>query len=120
MDELRDDKLQALQASLQRQLLELTEQLQISQQAAGVVTLDQTSVGRVSRIDALQQQSMAISTREMAALKLKRVKLAIQAIADNNYGYCQKCDETIAYKRLLAQPEANLCLLCQDKADRQQ
>ena len=120
MDELQDEQLQTLQESLQRQLQELIEQLQISQQAAAVVTLDQTSVGRVSRIDALQQQSMAISTREKATQKLKRVRLAIQAIADNDYGYCRHCDETIAYKRLLAQPEAKLCLQCQDKSDRQQ
>ena len=63
MDQLSD---QILADLLKRLLLlekELNQQLKINREAAGVVELDQTSVGRVSRMEAIQQQSMVISTR---------------------------------------------------------
>ena len=97
--------------------LELTEQLEISQQAAEIVTLDQTAVGRVSRIDALQQQSMAISTRGTAKLKLQKIATALKAMSKEYYGYCRQCDEPIPFKRLEIQPEALHCLSCQNKTD---
>ena len=75
-------------------------------------------VGRVSRIDAMQQQSMAVSTRGKALLKLKKVQASLKAIESGDYGLCRQCDEAISFGRLNAQPQANLCLICQDKADR--
>lgn len=96
---------------------DLNEQLVISEQAAEIVTLDQTAVGRVSRIDALQQQSMAISTRGKAKLKLQKIAVALNAIANEDYGYCKQCDEDIPFKRLEIQPEAALCIVCQSKTD---
>jgi DnaK suppressor protein len=96
---------------------ELGEQLNLSAQAAKIVTLDQTAVGRVSRIDALQQQSMAISTRGKVKLKMQKVAIALKAITNENYGHCKQCDEDIPFKRLEIQPEAQLCLACQSKTD---
>ena len=52
--------------------------------------------------------------------QVKKVAEALIAIKNGDYGYCRRCDEPIASARLAAQPEANLCLLCQDKVDRQQ
>ncbi|PCJ23253.1 MAG: hypothetical protein COA96_12335 [SAR86 cluster bacterium] len=107
-----------MQRLLLQSVKELKQHLNISKAAAGIVTLDQTTVGRVSRVDAMQQQSMAASTREMATQRLKKVTLALKSLENDCYGYCSGCDEEIALNRLLAQPEANLCLSCQDKHDR--
>ena len=96
---------------------ELKEQLHINKQATEAVKLDQTAVGRVSRIDAIQQQSMAVSTRRKALLKLKKVQASLKAIKSGDYGFCRQCDEAISFGRLNAQPQASLCLVCQDKAD---
>ena len=120
MDVLDKQQMRSLQDQLPRLQTELNEQLDISEQAASVVTLDQTAVGRLSRMDAMQQQSMAKSTREKASITLKRVQAALLEISDNDYGYCRKCDELIAFKRLQAQPEAQLCIHCQHKVDSQQ
>jgi len=87
MDVLDKQQIRSLQDQLLRLQTELNEPLDISDQAAGVVTLDQTAVGRLSRMDAMQQQSMAKSTREKASIKLKRVRTALQAISDNDHGY---------------------------------
>lgn len=109
---------------LKRRLLELQtelgEQLSDSLEASRIVTLDQTTVGRISRMDAMQQQNMAISTRGKTKLRFHKVQSALRTIAANEYGYCHRCDEAIPLRRLLAQPEATLCIQCQDNADRQQ
>ncbi len=111
---------QSLKSLLVQMHRDLEEQLSLSEAAIGIVTLDQTTIGRITRMDAMQQQSMAAFTREKAALRLRKVTLALHNMDHDEYGYCKKCDELIALPRLLAQPEANLCLSCQDRADGQQ
>lgn len=120
MESLNAQNLQQLRVLLLQSRDELEQQLNIGKTATEAVKLDQTTVGRVSRVDAMQQQSMAVSTREMASQRLKKVKRALQNLDEQCYGYCDGCDEEIAVKRLLAQPEANLCINCQDRQDQQQ
>lgn len=120
MDAFSAQQLAQLRTRLLQMQAELNEQLQISKQATDVVELDQTMVGRVSRMDAMQQQSMALSTREKANLKLDEVKTALRTMTGDDYGYCRRCDDLIAFQRLLARPEARLCITCQDRADRRQ
>lgn len=120
MKELDSKSLSKLKKQLKQIEHDLEEQLSISKSAAGVVTLDQTSVGRVSRMDAMQQQSMAVSTREKSNRRLQKVRLALKNMETGDYGFCKKCDDLISSPRLFAQPEANLCLSCQDQSDRQQ
>ena len=96
---------------------QLQDQIQQSGQSTEVVNLDQGLIGRISRADAIQQQNVAISTRNSATIRLRKVQFAINTIDTNSYGYCKRCVKTIGYPRLEAQPEANLCINCQDKAD---
>jgi len=119
MSELNPQQLQELQAILLRLQSDLQEQLQLSKAATAAVTLDQTLVGRVSRMDAMQQQSVALSTKEKAQTRLRKVTIALSTIESGDYGYCARCDEGIGYGRLKAQPEARLCIACQDSVDKQ-
>ena len=81
------------------------------------VTLDQQSVGRVSRIDAIQQQQMAIANQQQTAQLLKRIELALHRIDSDEYGFCFQCEEPIAFVRLQAQPFASLCIECQSASE---
>ena len=117
MEELEQEQLQQLKKQLLQIRTELEKQLSNNKEAAGIVELDQSVIGRVTRMDAIQQQSMAVSTRNKARQRLKKVNLAISNFANGDYGYCRQCDEAIALLRLQAQPESSLCLSCQSKAD---
>ena len=86
-------------------------------QAAEPVRLDQQAVGRVSRVDAIQQQQMALANREQAQQLIKRVEQALQRIESGEYGYCMDCAEPIPMARLQAQPQAELCLNCQQASE---
>lgn len=112
-ESLKPSQVAQLRALLLSHRKKLSELLDHSGESTGPVTLDQQSVGRVSRIDAIQQQQMALASRKQAGDMLRRTELALRRIDDAVYGDCQQCGEPIAYARLQAQPFASLCIDCQ-------
>ncbi len=91
---------------------ELEELSAMSADDRATVTLDQQSVGRLSRMDALQQQAMAQAQERARTAELQRIDRAFRLLADGEYGYCQECGEVIAPKRLEIDPSASLCVKC--------
>ncbi len=118
MEELTPEQL----ADLKTDLLDLQNSLQTtletSVEAAKPVQLDQQAMGRVSRIDAIQQQKMVQANRQRARLRLNQVQAALRAIEEEEYGLCRLCDEPIRYGRLKARPEAAICLDCQARREK--
>ncbi len=83
-----------------------------SSEAAKPVELDQTRVGRLSRIDALQNQEMAKETDRRRQAELQRIEAALQRIEDGEFGECANCGENIARKRLELVPAVVVCIGC--------
>lgn len=83
-----------------------------SADARETVTLDQQSVGRLSRMDALQQQAMAQATERQRAAELVKINQALERISEGEYGYCVECGEDIPAKRLEIDPAASQCIRC--------
>lgn len=81
-------------------------------QSAATVTLDQSSVGRLSRMDAMQQQAMAQSTEARARQNLQRIEAALRRCDDGSYGFCSDCDEPISAQRLEFDPTLLRCVQC--------
>ncbi len=80
--------------------------------ARATVELDQQSVGRLSRMDALQSQAMAQDTRRRRMAEIKRIEAALVRMDEGEFGYCETCGEEIAPKRLEIDPTARLCVSC--------
>ena len=78
--------------------------------------LDQARIGRLSRMDAMQQQAMEDETRRRREQELVRVKAALQRLGSGDYGYCTACGEAIAPKRIENDPSAMLCIGCANRA----
>ncbi|WP_253913159.1 TraR/DksA C4-type zinc finger protein [Pseudoruegeria sp. HB172150] len=76
------------------------------------VTLDQQSVGRLSRMDAMQQQAMAKATASRRAQMRQRIGAALIRIDEDEYGYCIGCGEEIDLKRLEFDPTVPICVSC--------
>ena len=113
MDELSEEQTEGLRVRLVELVGELERALRASANSAKPVVLDQSSVGRLSRMDAMQQQAMAKATRDHAERRLGQCKRALSAFDRDEYGLCRKCEEPIGYRRLEAKPEAPFCLQCQ-------
>ena len=111
--ELTPLQLGELSAALEKQADDIEKQLERGEDSARPVALDQSSVGRLSRMDAMQQQAMAQATRSQMRLRLDLTRQALRATASGNYGECRSCQEPIGHQRLLAYPEAPLCVECQ-------
>ncbi len=91
----------------------LTEELsKLSAQNRKLVTLDQQSTGRLTRMDAMQQQAMAQAQERNRVATLVRIDQALKLINDGEYGYCLSCGEEIAEKRLEIDPTATHCVSC--------
>ena len=76
------------------------------------VELDQSRVGRLSRMDAMQDQAMALETARRREIELKRIDSALKRVADSEYGECLKCGDDIAAKRLTSDPSTPFCIDC--------
>ena len=76
------------------------------------VELDQSMVGRLSRMDALQGQAMAEEVKRRRDQELTRINAAYARMDEDEYGYCLNCGEDIAEERLNLDPSISLCSKC--------
>ena len=75
-------------------------------------------IGRLSRMDAIQQQEMTKASRSTLEVQLRQIQASLEAYRKGEYGNCRFCEEPIGYRRLKARPEAPFCLSCQDARER--
>jgi len=113
MGELTASQLAELEQALVEEKARLEQVLKISKDGAKPVDLD-VPIGRLSRMDAIQQQQMTKANRAAYERKLRLIEAALKTMANDEYGYCRSCEEPVAYRRLKARPETPFCLDCQD------
>lgn len=82
------------------------------------VELDQARMGRLSRMDAMQQKAMSQASARLINIERQRIKTALSRIQSGDYGYCILCDEKIAVKRLEFDPSLLTCISCAQEAER--
>jgi DnaK suppressor protein len=104
-----------LRVDLERLAEELSAQLQRLGEDSRPVTLDQQAVGRLSRMDAMQQQQMAVANAGHIRAHLNRVRRAIASMGSGDFGVCQDCGADIAFARLKVRPDSPLCVECQGR-----
>lgn len=85
---------------------------EVREEGSGTVHLDQQSVGRLSRMDALQGQALAKAGKERAELQLRQIEAALIRIDNDDFGDCMECGETINPKRLEIDPTVRYCIEC--------
>lgn len=91
---------------------------QSGQEAAQTVELDQTTIGHVSRMDALQGQAMAKESQQRRTIQLQRIEASLQRMEKGIFGLCLRCDEEINVKRLAFDPTAPLCIDCASEGNK--
>lgn len=70
------------------------------------------SIGRVSRMDAINNKSVNENALKKAELKLNNLKIALSNINDPEFGVCFKCKNNIPIGRVLLMPHARFCVHC--------
>jgi DnaK suppressor protein len=111
---MEQDQIEALRHALLSLKREIEQLKSTSSEASGTVALDQSKVGRLSRMDALQAQQMAQETARRRQLHLQKIDGALRRMEADNYGYCFICGEEISAARLNFDPAGTRCIECVD------
>ena len=117
MNELTDEQIEGLQDALRQLQTEIESSLRSTREAAQPVDLDEP-IGRLTRMDAIQQQKVTSANRLTNDIRLQQVKQALAAMRSGRYGLCRRCEDPIGFPRLEARPESPYCIDCQDEIDR--
>ena len=107
-----------LKILLQSRLAALRALLLEAEAGCDTVTLDQTRVGRLSRMDAMQSQAMNQAAQQRRKQEMQRLESALQKFEGEDYGYCEDCGEEISEGRLMLDPAALYCVYCASRRER--
>lgn len=107
----------SLEAAIGNELTELDALIEGTEADGAPVALDQQSVGRLSRTDAMQGQALAQEANRRRLSRRLALQLALRRIEAGEYGDCLDCGEPIAVRRLEVDAAATLCISCAQRAD---
>lgn len=112
MSDRPDLDLQTIRKALEDERAELLHVSESTAEEQRPVELDQQSVGRLSRMDALQVQAMAQALEARRQGRLLRIEAALQRLDAADYGFCEECGDEIPTKRLDIDPAIERCVDC--------
>ncbi len=110
-----ESKIPYFKTRIEERFRELEILNETSKQARETVALDQSRVGRLSRMDAIQAQQMASETARRRTVEMQRIKSALLRMEKGDFGYCIHCDEQISHDRLEHDPSVTMCINCAKK-----
>jgi DnaK suppressor protein len=112
MSGLSPDEIAAMARRLRTRRAELMASGERTRADRAPVALDQASVGRLSRIDAIQGQQMALEAERRRRREIVRIDAALARIAAGEFGWCASCGEPIDAGRLDVDPTNPRCIAC--------
>ena len=118
MSELSNNQIETFRKSLLEKREIIMTAIEGETKSAETVELDQSTMGRLSRMDALQGQAMSKETKSRHEEGLRKISSALSKIESGDYGYCSECDELISEARLEVDPAASLCISCASLAEK--
>ncbi|WP_204273726.1 TraR/DksA family transcriptional regulator [Draconibacterium mangrovi] len=72
----------------------------------------ENAIGRVSRMDAINNKSVTEAALRKSKDKLEKLKFALSKVDDHDFGHCIKCKKPIPLGRILIMPQARNCVNC--------
>jgi len=109
---MKQQRLEQLKQELEARKKELKARLSDDEASGEVVELDQARMGRLSRVDAMQAQQMALEAARRHRRELRHIANALARVESGDYGVCTECGEDIDPRRLEIDPAAACCIEC--------
>lgn len=94
--------------------IEKTEELIIEYREMAKPEAPDVAIGRVSRMDAINNRSITEAALREAENKLKKLHSALEKVGTDEFGKCAKCNGEIPFGRILIKPESLFCVRCAD------
>ncbi|MCK5517052.1 MAG: TraR/DksA C4-type zinc finger protein [Desulfobulbaceae bacterium] len=102
---------------LKKRIKAIAEEQEQQKKGSAPVELDQARIGRLSRMDALQQQAISKATARLTDLERQRIQSALARMLTGEYGYCIICEDEIAEGRLRFDPSVLTCISCAEEKE---
>ena len=115
---LNSEQLKLAETRLRTLREELIAEKEAVADGTAPVELDQARLGRLSRMDEMQQQAMAVELDRRRDVQLKRIEGAFLRLEKGTYGDCAKCADPIDEKRMDSDPTAFFCIACAERAEK--
>jgi DnaK suppressor protein len=94
------------------QEIEFTKKSIIELKALTSPIAPDTAIGRISRMDAINNKTINEAALQKAERKLKSLEIALRNIFDKDFGLCSRCKNEIPIGRILLIPHINFCVHC--------
>jgi DnaK suppressor protein len=108
-------EIEQIKQQLLRQQSELQKLEEATRESSEPVELDQAKVGRLSRMDAMQGQQMALEAARRRKQQRQKIEGALRRITSGEYGDCFICGQEISIRRLSVDPTSTRCMECVEK-----
>jgi DnaK suppressor protein len=109
---MKENDIENYKNLLEQKFKETLDSLNSFKESAAPVDLNEP-MGRLSRMDAMQQQQMNLAAKKRLEITKEQIEQALKRLQQDEYGICVSCEEEISTKRLIAQPHTPFCNSCQ-------
>ncbi len=108
---MTDEQRKQLRQKLEDDLVEVQEEVDRLEEMTQPIPPD-SSLGRLTRMDAINNKSANESALRAAQSRLMKLKDALAKVDNPNFGICVRCKKPIPFARLMFLPESTTCVAC--------
>ena len=117
MEPLTPEQLALLKIMLERRI-EALSQVEQPQQDTSDLPVDEVETSPLDRATVRLLNDLSREAAGHHSAEMRQLRQALARFEDGTYGFCEECGQPIGASRLLARPEARLCIDCQTRAER--
>lgn len=111
---MKAEELQMLVAKIDEAIVDTEEEIVELKELTKPIS-PENAIGRVSRMDAINNKTINEAALRKAQEKLKKLKYAKQRSGEDGFGDCARCGQPIPVGRLMLMPDSNSCVRCADR-----
>tara|TARA_B100000686_G_scaffold354502_1_gene465115 strand:+ start:1823 stop:2194 length:372 start_codon:yes stop_codon:yes gene_type:complete len=108
------DDLRELKEKIEREVMGQYNLIQSLEKNSKPVAPD-NSIGRLTRMEAINSKSISAVSLLNARSKVKKLKKVLERIDEPDFGMCECCGKRIPYRRIMLMPESTICVPCAEK-----
>jgi len=101
----------SVKAQIKLELIKLKAQIIKLKEATKPIAPD-CSLGRLTRVEAMNEQVINMKILDESELRQTRLNNALSRVEHDMFGVCIECEESIGIGRMLVRPESVRCIGC--------
>ncbi|MFT4566420.1 MAG: DnaK suppressor protein [Saprospiraceae bacterium] len=105
------EELKELASSIKQKIKKLQHEM-ISLEESAAPVAPENSIGRISRMDAINNKSVVEAAIRHRKKKLGKLQVALANVHKPGFGLCKNCGKAINPKRIVLMPESGRCIKC--------